>query len=587
LTVYQSRIRRVATELDEVLPLVGTAATANDFESETLDFKRVTGSFKETLALLADAAVCFANARGGTIVLGIDDKAQDRAGAMIGVDFSYTIDIIRRGIFDRTSPPLTVFADERVEEGTRLVVIGIPAGVQFVSSTGGTTTRRLGKECRPFTADQQREVLIARGQLDWSAEPSEMTPGAASPGEIDRLRRLLRRGGYEEVADLDGAAFLSALRLVAPDGRMTNAGALLLADDDDLKRLLPQHDFSYQYRPSQGSEATNRFRSNRSLLSAIELVLEAVELRLEHRPLSVAGGVQLDLVDYPSRAVRELVVNAFIHRSYQTNGSVDIEHSPEQLVISSAGGLVAGVTQHNILTHPSTPRNRLLSEVIAMCRLAEKTGQGIDRAYREMLSAGKAPPSIEDDGLRVRAQLPGGIGNDAFVRFVKTMPDALARDVGVLVALALLRTKSTIDAPQLAEGIQRSAPEAQTVLSRLSEDGAALLEPTRRTVRKAFPSYRLRNAPLAELARAVSYRRRTLDDIDAKVVEHIEEYGFVTNRTLQRLFDIHLYAARNMLADLRERGIVDKIGDARGGPGVRYGPGPKFPGKRQAQLPLD
>ncbi|HEY4098343.1 MAG TPA: ATP-binding protein [Baekduia sp.] len=577
----------MASELDQVLPLVGTAGTADDFESETLDFKRVASNFKETLTLVADAAVCFANARGGTIVLGIDDKASERATAMLGVDASYTIDVIRRGIFDRTSPPLTVFANERVEEGTRLVVIHVPAGVQFVSSTAGTTTRRLGKECRPFTASQQREVLIARGQLDWSAEASEMRTEAAAPTEVERLRRLLRRGGYEDVAELTGDQFLNALRLIAPDGRMTNAGALLLADDEDLRRLLPQHDFSYQYRPSQGSEATNRFRSSRSLLSAIETVIDAVELRLEHRPLSVAGGVQLDLVDYPSKAVRELVVNAFIHRSYQTNGSVDVEHSPERLVISSPGGLVAGVTQDNILTHPSTPRNRLLSEVIAMCRLAEKTGQGIDRAYREMLSVGKEPPSIEDDGLRVRAQLSGGIGNDTFVRFVKGLPDPLARDLGVLIALALLRTKSTIDAMQLAEGIQRSAPEAQAVLSKLADDEAALLEPTRRTIRKAFPSYRLRNAPLAELARAVSYRRRTLDEIDAKVVEHIEEYGFVTNRTLQRLFDIHLYAARNMLADLRERGIVDKIGAARGGPGVRYGPGPKFPGKRQAQLPLD
>lgn len=46
---------------------------------------------------------------------------------------------------------------------------------------------------------------------------------------------------------------------------------------------------------------------------------------------------------------------------------------------------------------------------------------------------------------------------------------------------------------------------------------------------------------------------------------------------LQRLFDRDLYAARNMLHDLRERGLLEKLGTARGGTGVRYGPGPKFP----------
>jgi ATP-dependent DNA helicase RecG len=87
-------------------------------------------------------------------------------------------------------------------------------------------------------------------------------------------------------------------------------------------------------------------------------------------------------------------------------------------------------------------------------------------------------------------------------------------------------------------------------------------------------------SPLAELSRAVSYRRRNLDEIDAKVVEHVNEYDFVTNKTLQRLFDVNVYAARNMLTDLRERGVLKKIGKARGGPGVKYGPGRKFPKKR-------
>lgn len=134
-----------------------------------------------------------------------------------------------------------------------------------------------------------------------------------------------------------------------------------------------------------------------------------------------------------------------------------------------------------------------------------------------------------------------------------------------------------MDAPTLAQAIQRTAPEAQDVLARMSDDELGLLEPTRRTLRRPFPAYRLRNGPLAALARAVTYRRRTIDETDQKVIEQVQEYGFVTNRTLQRLFDRDLFAARNMLTDLRERGLVEKLGAARGGPGVKYGPGPKFP----------
>lgn len=79
------------------------------------------------------------------------------------------------------------------------------------------------------------------------------------------------------------------------------------------------------------------------------------------------------------------------------------------------------------------------------------------------------------------------------------------------------------------------------------------------------------------MSRAVAYGRREVDDIDQKVIEHVREYEFLTNRTVQRLFDVDHYTARNMIAEPRGRGLLQKIGQARGGLGVRYGPGAAFP----------
>jgi ATP-dependent DNA helicase RecG len=522
------------------------------------------------------AAVCLANAKGGTIVLGVDDKATARPDALVGVDATLSLDVIRKGIFDRTRPNLTVSANDHLEDGVRLVVISVIEGLELYANAKGLATRRLGTECLPFPPEQQIEVRRARGQLDWSAEPAAAAIGDLSQAEFERVRRLLTRADRAELAELRDRPLLEAMRLVT-DGALTNAAVLLFGSEEILRRVIPAHGYSYQYRPSPGSEATFSTRGNRAIPAAVESLLELVEARVETRPLNLAGGVQLSLSDYPPNAVREVVVNALVHRDFPARGSVDIEHVPERLVVQSPGGLVAGVTPENILTHPSTPRHRLLSEAIALLRLAERTGQGIDRAYREMLQLGKEPPRIEDDALRVRAILAGGIGNDVFVRFVRDLPSPLTGDVEVLITLSLLRASSTVDALSLARAIQRSPAESQEVLARMSDDQVGLLEPTRRTLRKPFPSYRLRNEPLASLARAVSYRRRTIDQIDEKVIEHVQEYGFITNRTLQRLFDRDLYASRNLLNDLRDRGLLEKLGTARGGPGVKYGPGPKFP----------
>jgi ATP-dependent DNA helicase RecG len=568
-------------DIDGVLGKLVDGIAASELEGQQLDFKQVARGPKETFNLLADAAVCFANAEGGRIILGIHDKAKQRSKSLVGVPAEYTPDLIRRAVFDRTAPPLTLVVNERLEDGRRLLVIDVPPGVALHSNSAGRATKRLGKDCLPFTPAEQREFLVARGQYDWSAESSGVDLRRASRAEIDRLRQLLVDAGTEELAGLNDRRLLESLHLIAADGHLTMAGVLLIGTEAVLSEILPSYGYSYQYRPTPGTEATNRFRGQKPLLAAAEVLMDAIEARTHVQPLNVAGGVQLKLVDYPPKAVRELLVNALIHRSFDAGGTVDVEHSPERLAITSPGGLVAGVTPENILTHPSTPRHRLLAEVVARCQLAERTGQGIDRAYREMLRAGKSPPEIENLDSRVRASLSGGIGNDAFIRFVRDLPANLGTDVDVLICLSILRDSTSVDASRLAEAIQRSPIDAQEVLGRLADQEAGLLEPTRSTVRKPFPAYRLRNKPLAGLARAVSYRRRTLDEIDRKVVEHVREYGFVTNKTLQRLFDVNVYGARNMLKDLQDRELLKKIGEARGGPGVKYGRGKKFPKKRR------
>ncbi|WP_203943531.1 hypothetical protein [Planotetraspora thailandica] len=124
--------------------------------------------------------------------------------------------------------------------------------------------------------------------------------------------------------------------------------------------------------------------------------------------------------------------------------------------------------------------------------------------------------------------------------------------------------------------IQRQPVEAQEVLARMATE-LTLLEPTRRTLNKPFPTYRLRAGVVAALSRAVAYHRRGIDGMDQKIIDHVREYGFITNRTIQRIFDVHVFAVRDLLNDLRESRILEKIGDARGGKGVRYGPGSAFP----------
>ncbi|MEO8571963.1 MAG: ATP-binding protein [Chloroflexota bacterium] len=562
------------TTLADALDHIRSGALPSDLESDRLEFKQEESADpRRSLQMLADAVVCLANAQGGTIVVGVADTVGG-SRAFRGVSTKLTMDVIRKGIFDRTRPSLSVPVAEMLEGPARLVVITVPQGAVFYANAAGTATRRVGTECRPFPPEEQRQAMAARGLTDWSAEATDLGMEAVAADEVARVRRLLLLAGREDLARSDERKLARDLRLLNARGKLTRAGLLILGDAEALAAIIPNHGFAYQYRASPGSESSARVRSNRAILGAIASLLDAVGVRSRVHPLSASSGVQLQIQDYPKDAIRELVVNALVHRDYELGGTVEVEHSPDSLAVTSPGGLVFGITPDNILTHPSTPRNRLLLETVTALQVAERTGQGIDRAYRELLRTGKEPPMIADDGYQVRVLVPGGTGNDAFARSVAELDPGLAGDVDVLLALSQLRDARNIDAVRLAATAQRSTSEAQGVLERMTH--AKLLEPTVRTASRALPTYVLTGLTLASLGRAVRYHVRRADETDRKVADHIREYGHVTNQTLRRLFDLDVAGARDLLRALQVRGLLVKLDQGRGGPGIRYGPGPKM-----------
>ena len=552
---------------EQALNLIQNGQTADALEHQRLEFKQAAPSLKDALGTLADAAVCFANAEGGVIVVGVADKVAGPE-ALIGVPTALTIEAVRQGIYDRTVPPITVLAEVAGIGSVNLMVVTVPAGLVPCSTTAGTATRRLDRACRPFTPDQQRDWLAARGMVDWSAATTALTIEDIDPIEMARVRSVLQRAGKAELSRLEDARLLEALRLI-DDGHLVRAGVLLVGHEEAMCSTVPTHGHIYQYRETPGQESLLRIRETRPLLAAIEQILEAIAIRSRQWPLNLTGGTQVAVEELPASAVRELVVNAFIHRNYETQGTVDIDHSSDGLVIVSPGGLVSGVTPANILTHPSTPRNRRLAEAITTLAIAERTGQGIDRAFRSLLRMGKEPVDFDDRGTSVRAYVSGTRGNEAFVRFVHTsLPDGMGEDIDVLLLLRVLCHRAAVGPAEVARLIQRSEQEATQFLQRLLQTEPPIVAFTKRG------SVRLAAHTVAGLGRAITYRVASPDEYDNKVTDHLAEYGTISNRTLQRLFNLNVYAARDLLRDLQRRNIVVKLSDATSGPGVTYGPAP-------------
>ncbi|MCE2513026.1 MAG: putative DNA binding domain-containing protein [Acidimicrobiia bacterium] len=562
-------------ETQDALEQISKGAKPSELESETLDFKQDASKPSDTMDTLARAAICFANSRGGTIVLGVIDKIAGPS-AIVGTGLD-PLEVKQR-IYEKSRPPLLVDVAEHWHDPVMLLVVAVAPGVEIHASPNGEVRHRVGRSCLPMTAQEQVIRSNERRGVDWSAQPSQELATAIAADALEVARRLLRLVDDDRapLARLDNADLLRSLGVIDDKNQLLHAGEALFCDRaDDRPWVL------YQYRPSPAGEATAVERLAGPLVTVLDRLTELVWARRHTTPLTLPDGSQIELADFPREAVREAVANAILHRELLIDRPVQVEHSPSALVVESPGRLVSGITENNILTHPSKPRNPCLFLAARKLRIAEETGSGIDRIYRELIRSGRDAPTISQTADTTRVAFTGGAPRTQVARFVAGLGPQERDDVDTLLIIFTLLDSRTIDEARLAPIIQKQPSEARAVLDRLASDQPGILETTLESRASRKPTYRLRAEPLRMLGNAAKYQRRRVEDTDVKVIAHVKDYGRINNRTIQDMFDMDVYRASTLLRDLQDRGVLVKTTTQQRGPGVEYGPGPEFPSRRR------
>lgn len=552
----------VSTAIERVL----NGAAPGQCESAILDFK----DGRDSEEGIAEAVICFANGNGGHIVVGAADRVKGR-DAFSGTTMD--AEHLRRRILQLTNPPIMVEI-EVLEEPARLLVIRVPRGIEVYADQSGRAKRRVGTDCLPLSPAQLATLRDERRGYDWSDEPTDRVVADIQATAMEMAREGLSRFSDQrvELLRLSDADLLRALGVLRTDGFLNRAGELLFCAE-----LPPRDRFVYLYRPTPGGEAQVHDRFVSPLIVAFQRIMERIGARRRETPLTLPDGQQIALQDFPEAAVREGISNALCHRDFRLGEPVLIEHSPDMLLITSPGPLVSGVTLDNIITTPARPRNPALARAARMLGLAEETGRGVDRMIREMVRSGHRPPEFSETDGNVRLALLAGSANTSLARFLAQLPKDEREDTDTVLLLLHMCENRSISIARAASLFQRNVDEAVLVLRRLSVDPPGLIQATRRTAQRSQQNFVLRGEVLRGLGTAVRYNRASTEELDRKVVAHIKEYGRITNRTLQNMLDVGVFRARDHLADLKSRGVIIRISEQRSGPGVEWGPGPKFP----------
>ena len=154
------------------------------------------------------------------------------------------------------------------------------------------------------------------------------------------------------------------------------------------------------------------------------------DIDLRNGSFSIKEGPYIfDVPYFNEEVIRESINNAVAHRDYNRNSETVIKQYPQKLVITNAGGFPYGVTIENILTTPSTPRNRLLSDVLSKTGIVERSGQGVDKIFYNTLSEGKAAPDYShSDAFKVELVLSSIMYDKAFALFIESIQQNLTEE---------------------------------------------------------------------------------------------------------------------------------------------------------------
>ncbi len=532
---------------------------AYKFESETLDFKEWISNPKKLYRTLVEYAVCFANQKGGTIVLGVKDRIKGRERAITGCG-GYNIAEIKSRIYEATDPKLLVDVEELYIEDldTTLLLIHIPQGITLHTTTDGMAKIRIGKACKPLTGSMRVQKMVESGSLDVSAEVKEnLKVDALDRVEIERLRNMVRANKPDSyLLKLKEKEFLRQSGILK-NGHPTFAGILMVGKRDVLQELIPSHEVVYLHMKSDID-----YEMRKDYREPIVYILEDIERIIEsfNKIITVKSGLfHYEIKEFPTEVYREAIMNALLHRDYTREGSVFIKHYKDRMEISNPGGFIAGITPQNILRQDSKPRNRHLAEILRKTGLIEKVGVGVKRMFYVQLSSGKEPPLYETDGHSVRVILKNGSADGAFVKFIKERErEGKEIDLDGILILSFLRRKREITLNEASEVLQLDMGRAREILNQMCRKG--LLEKS--GVKKTLV-YRLSGEVYKKLGESITYiREKGIDEMRYKelVMEYVKKYGVVSNRMVRELLGVDIYKASRILHELVIEGKLKKSG---------------------------
>jgi ATP-dependent DNA helicase RecG len=427
-------------------------------ESDKIEIKGWCRDERALTDKIVDASACLANASGGTLIIGVEK------GGCTG-NFSrcphpgVTPDWVLARIHENTHPPVECSVQDISDllrditgiADVNAFAVAIPRTKHFSGhvTAKGLSRIRVGRECRPnfSVADDDRSAVIV---------PGVTAEDLSEPTVIWAMEQHSKKFG-------------------GPVSRWENPWEFL-AEARLLERYLPEEEYFPKYRvPLASLLLFGNQNAIQHAFPCFETILMAGEQHSVFRKNIVetfrelCGGrnsALLSLIPHvPRRTLHELLVNAFVHRCYRTNGQIVIRVSGSELEIENPGELAPGLSVDNLLYCVPVYRNFLLADGARFIALCDKIGQGINIVFEEVVGSGFSFPVFESSNNKFTARI-SFTPSAEFREFIRKRGQSLPQLEGI-VAVRLLWERSSANLADIAAIMQRSHSFARRLLDEL------------------------------------------------------------------------------------------------------------------------
>ncbi|MDP2335028.1 MAG: ATP-binding protein [Bacteroidota bacterium] len=333
--------------------------------------------------------VCgFANAQGGVIYIGKDDN-----GNVVNVaDFKKLMDEIPNKI--KNSMGITIEVNLKEEAGRHYIeIVTVPYSVPI--SLRGRYYYRSGSTMQELTGTSLNEFLLKKSGKTWDdvVEPRASFEDINEKTVATFLQASEKAGRLPENEGLALSELFEKLRLTE-NGKLKRAAIILFGKEP--AKFYPNTFVKIGRFGKDDADLKFQETEEGNLIVLLQSVLNQLNHKFLTRSIEFEGMNRIEKGEYPVPAIREMLLNALVHRNYM-GAPIQIRVYDDKISIWNEGSLPDGLTLEALKhLHSSRPRNPIIADVSFKGGYIDAWGRGTIKILDTCKLAGLPEPEMKE-----------------------------------------------------------------------------------------------------------------------------------------------------------------------------------------------